>query len=137
MRPRLCVAAGPVEAVASFVQRLTAGGMVSRRIQNAHAFHTPMLDPIQEAFEAEVAKVALNKPAIPYVSSVSGTWITDSQATDPAYWAKHATHTVRFSDALRTLWQQKPAIVIEVGPGRTLGVLAMQHPDRMHAGDPV
>ncbi len=135
--PRLCVAAGPVEAVASFETRLTDAGIVSRRIQNAHAFHTPMLDPIQEAFEAEVAKVALNKPAIPYVSSVSGTWITDSQATDPAYWAKHATHTVRFSDALRTLWQQKPAIVIEVGPGRTLGVLAMQHPDRMHAGDPV
>ena len=135
--PHLCVVAGPVEAVASFETRLTDAGIISRRIQNAHAFHTRMLDPIQEAFEAEVAKVALNKPTIPYVSSVSGTWITNSQAMDPAYWANHATQTVRFSDALRTLWQQKHAIVIEVGPGRTLGVLAMQHPDRIHAGEPL
>jgi acyl transferase domain-containing protein/thioesterase domain-containing protein/acyl carrier protein len=135
--PRLCVVAGPVEAVASFETRLTEAGIISRRIQNAHAFHTRMLNPIQEAFEAEVAKVALDKPTIPFVSSLTGTWITDSQATDPAYWAKHAVHTVRFSDALQTLWQQKDAIVIEVGPGRTLGVLAMEHPDRIHAADPV
>ncbi len=135
--PRLCVVAGPVDAVTSFETRLTEAGIISRRIQNAHAFHTRMLEPIQEAFAAEVAKVALRKPTIPYVSSLSGTWITDSQATDPAYWARHATHTVRFSDALRTLWQQKNAVVIEVGPGRTLSVLAMEHPDRITAGDPV
>ena len=135
--PRLCVVAGPVEAMASFETRLIEAGIISRRVQNAHAFHTRMLDPISEAFEAEVAAVALHSPTIPYVSSVSGTWTTNAQATDPAYWARHATHTVRFSDALRTLWQQKHPIVIEIGPGRTLGVLAMEHPDRALAGDPV
>ena len=79
----------------------------------------------------------MNEPTIPYISNVTGTWITDAQATDPAYWAMHANHTARFSDALQTLWQLKNPILLEAGPGRTLGVLAMQHPDRIHAGDPV
>ena len=135
--PRLCVVAGPVEAVAAFETRLADAGIISRRVQNAHAFHSRMLDPIQEAFAAEAAKTTFNQPTIPFVSGMSGTWITNSEATDPGYWAKHATHTVRFSDALHTLWEHKDAIVIEVGPGRTLGVLAMQHPDWSHAGDAI
>ena len=35
-----------------------------------------MLDPIVKAFEAEVRKVRLNEPTIPYISNVTGTWIT-------------------------------------------------------------
>ena len=96
-----------------------------------------MLDPIVKAFEAEVSKVQLNEPRIPYISNVTGTWITGREATNPAYWAMHANHTARFSDALHELWQFKNPILLEAGPGRTLGVLAMQHPDRRHAGDPV
>jgi acyl transferase domain-containing protein len=88
-----------------------------------------MLDPIVKAFEVEVSKVQLNEPRIPYISNVSGTWITGSEATNPAYWAMHANHTARFSDALHELWQFENPVLVEVGPGRTLGVLAMQHPD--------
>ncbi len=96
-----------------------------------------MLDPIVKAFEAEVRKVQLNEPRIPYMSNVSGTWITGREATNPAYWARHANHTARFSDALHELWQFENPILLEAGPGRTLGVLAMQHPDRQHAGVPI
>src|SRR5258708_29440007 len=49
----------------------------------------------------------------------------------------HAVHTARFSDALRELWRLKNPILLEAGPGRTLGVLAMQHPDRHNSADPV
>ena len=96
-----------------------------------------MLDPIVKAFEEEVSKVRLNEPSIPYISNVTGTWITRDEATDPAYWAMHANHTARFSDALHHMWQLKNPILLEAGPGRTLGVLAMQHPDRRNAGRPV
>src|SRR5690606_12207208 len=47
-----------------------------------------------------------------------------------------ANHTARFSDALRELWQLDDPILLEAGPGRTLSVLAMQHPDRARAGSP-
>jgi len=77
--------------------------------------------------------VRLNEPKIPYISNVTGTWITAGDATNPAYWAMHANHTARFSDALHELGQFKNPILLEAGPGRTLGVLAVQHPDRRGA----
>jgi acyl transferase domain-containing protein len=135
--PSLCVVAGPAAAVAGFEKMLSARSVICRHVQNAHAFHSRMLDPIVKAFEAEVSKVRLNEPRIPYISNVSGKWITGREATDPAYWARHANHTARFSDALHELWQFKDPILLEAGPGRTLGVLAMQHPDRQDAGHPV
>ena len=37
----------------------------------------------------------------PYLSNLTGTWITAEQATDPQYWVDHLRHTVRFADCLR------------------------------------
>ena len=87
--PNLCVVAGPVSEMAEFETNLNTKGILSRRIQNGHAFHSPMLDPIVQSFEHEVRKVRLNNPTIPYISNVTGRWITSSEATNPAYWAMH------------------------------------------------
>jgi len=70
------------------------------------------------------------------MSNVSGTWVTAHEATSPAYWARHANSTARFSDALRELWKFRDPILLEAGPGQTIGVLAMQHPDRKGGGNP-
>ena len=53
-----------------------------------------MMEPILEAFTRLVAKVKLNPPQMPYLSNVTGTWITTSEATDPMYWAKHIRQPV-------------------------------------------
>ncbi|MGH8686768.1 MAG: SDR family NAD(P)-dependent oxidoreductase [Burkholderiales bacterium] len=135
--PGLCVAAGPVAGVAGLERLLGERGVICRRVRNAHAFHSGMLEPIAQAFEEEASKVRLNAPRVPYISNVSGTWITAEEATSPAYWARHATRSARFGDALRELWRFEDPILLEAGPGRTLGVLAMQHPDRRDAGEPV
>src|ERR1019366_4726788 len=135
--PALCVVAGAIAAVAQFERLLNEKHIISRRVQNAHAFHSRMLSPIVSAFEEEVRKVRLNEPGIPYISNVTGRWITGRDATSSSYWAMHADHTARFSDALQELWRLKNPILLEAGPGRTLGVLAMQHPDRQNAADPV
>jgi acyl transferase domain-containing protein/acyl carrier protein len=135
--PRLCVIAGPISAVRDFEKMLDSKGIICRRVQNAHAFHSKMLTPIVKAFEEEVSKVRLSEPTIPYISNVTGTWIARSEATNPAYWAMHAIRTARFSDALSELWQNEDPILLEAGPGRTLCVLAMQHPDRSRAASAV
>jgi acyl transferase domain-containing protein/acyl carrier protein len=134
--PGLCVVAGPPDDVAELGRTLAERGIISRHVQNAHAFHSRMLDPIVEPFRAEVQKARLGEPTIPYTSNVTGTWITPQEARDPAYWGRHANQTARFSDALQALWQLKDPILVEIGPGRTLGVLAMQHPGRAQAGEP-
>jgi acyl transferase domain-containing protein/acyl carrier protein len=133
--PRLCVVAGPSPAVDDFERMLAAKDVICRPVNNTHAFHSRMLDPIVKEFEEEVRKVQLNEPRIPCMSNVSGTWMSKREASDPAYWARHANHTARFDEALRTLWQFRDAILLEAGPGRTLGVLAMQHPEQKNAGN--
>jgi len=133
--PRLCVVAGAEDAVARFERALSERAVICRRVQNAHAFHSRMLDPIVEAFAHEVGKVRLHEPKIPYISNVTGTWIARGEATRPAYWTTHATRTARFGDALRELWQLENPVLLEAGPGRTLSVLAMQHPHRRDGGE--
>lgn len=135
--PSLCVVAGPALAVAEFEGTLNAKGIINRRVQNAHAFHSRMLDPIAAVFADDVRKVRLREPKIPFISNVTGTWITKAEATDPKYWAKHLTETARFSDALKQMSQFKNAVLLEIGPGKTLGVLAAQHPARKNAGNVV
>jgi acyl transferase domain-containing protein/thioesterase domain-containing protein/acyl carrier protein len=131
--PSLCVVAGPAQAIDDFEKVCTNKGILCRPVKNAHAFHSRMLDPIVPAFEAEVRKVQLSEPKIPYISNLTGTWISKAEATDPFYWARHANHPARFNDALHHMWQIKNAILLEAGPGNTLGVLATQHPDRKNA----
>ena len=128
--PAHCVVAGPPEAIAAFERTLTAKGVIARRVQNGHAFHTRLMDPVVRAFEEEVRKVSLNPPQIPYVSNVTGTWITAVDATDPTYWVRHLTRTARFNEALHRMWQLPDPVMVECGPGRTLTILANQHPGR-------
>ena len=73
-----------------------------------------MLDPIVTAYEDEIRMVHLSEPKTPYISNVTGSWITASDATNPAYWAKHANHTARFSDALQMLWQFKNPVLLGI-----------------------
>jgi hypothetical protein len=124
------VVAGSPEAAAAFEETLTAKGVIFRRVQNGHAFHTAQMQSIAGEFLPELQKVKFRHPSIRYISNVTGDWITASQAIDPGYWLMHACRTARFSDALHHLWQLDNPILVECGPARTLSVLAVQHPDR-------
>ena len=61
-----------------------------------------------------------------YISNVTGTWITVAEATDPTYWARHLRHTVRFADGIAELLKMPDAVLLEIGPGRTLATIAKQ-----------
>ncbi|MDB4947621.1 MAG: amino acid adenylation protein, partial [Gemmatimonadetes bacterium] len=82
-----------------------------------------------EELSGEVGRMALQRPRIPFVSTVTGTWIREREATDPAYWVRHPRDAARFDEGLRTLLEE-PRHLVEVGPGRTLTDLAIAHPDR-------
>ena len=134
--PRLCVASGPAPSVARLEERLASTGVAGLRGTARHAFHSSMLDPIAEPLTGLVRRLHRRPPAIPFLSNVTGTWITDAEATDPGYWARHAVSTVRCHDNLAALWAEPDALALEVGPGHLLGSLAVQHPNRPRAGDP-
>ncbi|MEH1900549.1 MAG: aminotransferase class III-fold pyridoxal phosphate-dependent enzyme [Nostoc sp.] len=122
--PDMCVVSGLEEAVDDLQKRLTKEGVDCRPLHTSHAFHSQMMDSILLPFQEQVSKISLNSPKIPFVSNVTGTWITPAQATDPKYWVKHLRQTVRFSEGIAELLQQPKRILLEVGPGRTLSTLA-------------
>jgi amino acid adenylation domain-containing protein len=129
----LCVVSGPRTAIESLKRQLTERNVACRELQTSHAFHSRMMDPILEPFMELVRKVKLNAPTTPFISNVTGTWITPKQATDPCYWSAHLRHTVRFADGLGELMKRPESVFVEVGPGETLTRLARQHPARQAA----
>ncbi|QBR70716.1 non-ribosomal peptide synthetase [Beijerinckiaceae bacterium] len=129
-----CTVAGPLTAIDAFEAQLTGRGVGCRRLRTSHAFHSAMVDPVVEPLAGILRKISLNPPTIPYVSTLTGNWITAEQATDPLYWAGHCRETVRYAAALETLTESLSPVLIEVGPGRTLSSLARQsEPTRRRA----
>ena len=127
--PDRCVVSGPHAAVDALRAELEARGVGARPLHTSHAFHSAMMEPILAPFVERFAGIELRAPRIPYISNVTGTWITDAEATDPAYWARHLRQAVRFADGVRELCQDARRVLLEVGPGQTLATLARQHPD--------
>ncbi|AJC52677.1 Beta-ketoacyl synthase [Streptomyces sp. 769] len=123
----LTVVSGTPQAVDALEQRLTDEGVGCRRLHTSHAFHSPDMDAAAAAFTDEVRTVALHPPAIPFLSNVTGTWITTEQATSPDYWGTHLRQPVRFRDALDLLLADPVLIPLEVGPGQNLTNFARAH----------
>nr|QEO74622.1 Beta-ketoacyl synthase [uncultured bacterium] len=128
--PSACVVAGRDEALKRLEGELTREGLDCRRLNATHAFHSWMMEPALAPFVERVGRVRLNAPQIQFVSNLTGTLITAAQATDPDYWAQHLRGTVRFADGVGELLKEPEAILLEVGPGRTLSSLARQHPSK-------
>lgn len=125
--PALCVVSGPAEQINNLSHDLAERGVDCKTLHTSHAFHSAMMDPILDAFRDELEKIDFNSPQIPYVSNVTGDWITEEEATDPDYWLTHLRQTVRFNDGLDALFKVPHQLFIEVGPGKALSTLAQRH----------
>lgn len=121
--PRASIVAGPAVAVDALTQELARRGVAAMVLRTSHAFHSAMMDPVLEDFRALARQVRLSPPRIPFVSNVTGRWITDVEATDPDRWVRHLRGTVRFAEGVRLLAGDPARIYLEVGPGGSLGRL--------------
>ena len=128
--PSQCVLSGTAQAVEGCEALLVAREVKYRRLHTSHAFHSRMMEPALEPFARRIAPTAINAPSIPYLSNLTGTWITAEEVKDPSYWARHLRETVRFGDNLRELSGDGRRALLEVGPGRTLSSLAARQEGR-------
>jgi acyl transferase domain-containing protein/thioesterase domain-containing protein/acyl carrier protein len=127
--PGLCMASGSVQAIHELETQLAAQGIQARRLKISVAAHSHMLEPVLEKFHQGVAAIKLNKPTMPYITNVTGTWVKAEDVIDPAYWVRHLRNTVRFADGVTELLKEPNRVFLEVGPGNTLVALArMQMP---------
>lgn len=129
--PELCVVAGPHDELQKFCEALTADTIVAKLLHTSHAFHSRMMEPVVDQFAACFESISLHAPDNPIFSTVTGDWLTEKETCDPRYWAKHLREPVRFSQAVIHLaGSEESQIFLEVGPGQTLGGLALQSIDR-------
>ena len=126
--PGMTVVSGPFDAIDALSATLEEKKVMYRRLATSHAFHSAMLDPMLPGFAEVVSSVQMHPPQVPFVSSLTGTWITDEQATSPDYWVQQVRRAVRFSSGIAELLHDPANILLEVGPGQTLSTLARQHP---------
>jgi len=126
----LCVISGPINTIDTFEKQLNQQGHECIRFRVPKAGHSWMVEPIMAEFQQKIGKVVFKKPQIPYVSGMTGTWITPEQAVDPGYWTRHLRETVRFVDGLTTLFKEPHPVFLEVGPGRGLTLFVNQHPGK-------
>jgi len=129
--PSACVLAGPTEALKAIVPVLVRNKYAFRWLATSHAFHSSMLAPVVDRFVRLVDKIQLNRPQIPYISNVTGDWITAEQACNPRYWARHMCEPVRFYSGLQRMIEKDDHVFLEIGPGNSLSSLAKQYGNRI------
>ncbi|MDT0436313.1 MULTISPECIES: type I polyketide synthase [Streptomyces] len=122
--PAACTVAGHADAVARFEAELARRDLPFRRLRIPAAAHSHVLDPVLGTFESHLRTLTLRPPRIPYVTNVTGTWVTDAQATSVEHWLDHTRRTVRFTDGVTSLWERMAPVLVEIGPGDTMTKLA-------------
>jgi acyl transferase domain-containing protein len=124
--PSACVLSGSTDEIQRAEQVLTEAGYLCTRLNVSHAFHSQLMSGAVVSFEEALRNIQLKEPQIPFISNVTGAWITDHQATDPSYWGNHLRNTVRFADGISELISNDNYLLLEIGPGRTLCGLAQK-----------
>ncbi len=118
--PNNHVFSGDSEKIEAFIEKVKERGFAYAPVKTSHAFHSAAMDPVVAPFREIVAGITLNPPRIPIISSVTGTYLKDSEATSPEYWANHLRATVRFSDATAFTVKEFNPVFLESGPGNVL-----------------
>ncbi|MBW4933391.1 polyketide synthase [Marinobacter sp. F4206] len=124
-----CTLSGGHEAIAAAASTLEQQAIKFRRLNTSHAFHSPAMDAATEAFIQRLEDVTLNPPQLPFISCVTGDWVTDQQATDIHYWADQIRQPVQFLKGCQTLGTLKNLVILECGPQSTVSGMALQNLD--------
>jgi len=131
--PGLSVVSGIPQAIAALAAQLRSRRIMHSRLPTGNAAHSPLMVPMVPALREQLSGIALAPPQVPYISNLTGTWITAAQATSVDYWCAHLTSTVLFSQGLQTLLGHDDYLFLEVGPEMTLTSFALQQRPRYSA----
>ncbi|MFC1975072.1 SDR family NAD(P)-dependent oxidoreductase [Chloroflexota bacterium] len=119
--PDNVVISGEEMAVQTICDKLQRDdGIKSRYLTVSHAFHSPLMRPILDAFEQTAVEVTYSAPHIGMISTVTGKQAPGAVIARATYWRDHIQDTVRFSRAIETLHQEGYKLFLEIGPSPTL-----------------
>jgi len=122
----ICTVSGSEEEIANLQRRLESKTIACSRLHTSHAFHSSMMEPAMSPFRDFLGRIRLHRPMIPFISNITGGWITPEDAVDPNYWARHLREKVQFGKGIRELAVSSDGVLLEVGPGHALTALARE-----------
>ncbi|MFD6949208.1 type I polyketide synthase [Nocardiopsis sp. TSRI0078] len=124
------VLSGDEETVTGLAARFARRGRRTKRLAVSRAFHSPLMDPMLDAFAEAAGRVSYHRPTRALVSNLTGTRAGE-EIREPGYWVRHAREAVRFADGVAHLRQVGVTEFVEVGPGGVLSSMI----DTCLAGD--
>ncbi len=116
--PENTVLSGRASVVKRLIEDFQARGFGVHPLAVSHAFHSPLMDPILEPFEAIAREVPFQPPSIPLFSNLTGK-LFDS-IPDARYWREHIRSPVLFAQEILNLAEERPDIWLEIGPAPVL-----------------
>ncbi|MEU5998103.1 type I polyketide synthase [Streptomyces sp. NPDC047197] len=123
--PNSVVISGVAADVQAVGERWREAGRKVARLKVSHAFHSPLMDPMLDAFRRVLEEVSYEAPSIPIVSTLTGRLASAEELGSAEYWVRHVRECVRFHDAVVALREQGVEVFVEVGPGGTLSALGL------------
>ncbi|OBI81017.1 type I polyketide synthase [Mycobacterium sp. 1245805.9] len=120
------VLSGPVQDLDQAVAGLEADGVRCDWLDTSHAFHSALLDPVLDEFEAYANRFEFGPPQKTLVCNRTGAALGRSAKLDGAYWRRHARQPVEFAKSVRTLSELHCTMLLEIGPQPILTAAAMR-----------
>ncbi|MDC0676172.1 type I polyketide synthase [Sorangium atrum] len=120
--PSETVVSGARGAVTAVVEALGARGVKGRWLNVSHAFHSPLMAPMVEAFERAASKVKMTAPQRKLIANVTGRAARE-EVTQASYWSSHVRAPVRFMAGIRALQEAGAEAFVEVGPAPVLSAM--------------
>ncbi len=124
--PESTVISGERAAVLEILRRLEASGVKTKPLQVSNSFHSPLVEPVLEEFEAACQRAQYRAPSTPLFSSMRLEFVNEGNLLDAAYWRHNLRHTVRYAEAMQKLQQLGYRVFVEIGPAPMLVVMGQK-----------
>ncbi|MFF5448536.1 amino acid adenylation domain-containing protein [Streptomyces sp. NPDC012888] len=122
--PESLVVSGSAAALDALLAELAEEGVKSKRLAVRRGFHSPLMDPVLDAFERTAAGLTYAAPRIPVVSNVTGEPLTGPQAFSAGYLREHIRRPVDFLRGMTALHGLGFRVFVEAGPQPALSGMA-------------
>ena len=111
---------GPPIQIEQTETQLAAENITFQRLSCHRAFHSQMTESIKDEVTHALSHFKLKEPKIPFISCVTGTWISPAEATSSEYWGRQLRQTVQFATGIKTTSELHRPLYIQLGSGKTL-----------------
>ncbi|NGO68904.1 SDR family NAD(P)-dependent oxidoreductase, partial [Streptomyces boncukensis] len=124
--PRQCVVSGGRQALDEVSAELRAQGHPVREVPVSHAFHSPLMAEVADAFRDALKGIRFQEPKLTVVSNLTGRAARPGEMADPEYWVRQLREPVDFAGGMGTVAQRGAHAFVEIGPTGTLTSLAQR-----------